>query len=58
MKIKGRDELTINERLILRSPDQRQLVGEDINDREAQKHLDQLPWALAIETPTRIFFRE
>lgn len=55
---KDQEEFTINEKLIMRNPDQRQLIAQEINAKEAQKYLNDLPWAYAIESPTMVFFRD
>lgn len=57
MKIDGRDEFTVDEKLMLRQNEHRQVVPVDINDKVAKQMFSGLDWLKVIHGPTRIYFR-
>lgn len=60
MRIKFRDKnnLTIDEQLLVRSNDKRQVMPADINEHVALDMFKGLKWCKVLETPSMFYFRE
>lgn len=58
MRLKEPDKLTSGEYMKTLDVGKSYRLAWDCNSEEATKFMKELPWALVIICPTRIFFRE